>query len=41
MKEVDQREGYTQILNSFMTGAVIIYKPVHSFAEQINGLVSI
>ena len=27
--------------NSFMTKAVIIYKPVHWFALQINGLVSI
>ena len=27
--------------NSFMTEAVIIYKPVHRFAKQINGLVSI
>ena len=27
--------------NSFMTEVVIIQKPVHWFAEQINGLVSI
>ena len=27
-------------LNSFMMGAVITLKPVHWFAEQINGLVS-
>ena len=32
---------YLLIVNSFMTEAVIIYKPVHLFAEQINGLVSI
>ena len=28
-------------INSFMTEAVIILKPVHGFAEQINGLVFI
>ena len=27
--------------NPFMTEAVIVYKPVHWFAEPINGLVSI
>ena len=27
-------------INSFMTEAVIIQKPVHWFAEQINGLIS-
>ena len=32
---------YLLIVNSFMTEAVIIYKPVHLFAEQIKGLGSI
>ena len=31
----------TTILNSFMTETDIIYKTIHWFAEQINGLVSI
>ena len=35
------KSNYTAIINSFMTEAVIIQKPVHSFAEQINGLVSL
>ena len=30
-----------KLVNPFMTGAVIILKPVHWFAEQINGLASI
>ena len=30
-----------RVINSFMTEAVIIYKPVYWFAPQINGLVSI
>ena len=28
-------------INPFMTEAVIIQKPVYSFAEEINGLVSV
>ena len=28
-------------INSFMTEVLIIWKPIHSFALQINGLVSI
>ena len=32
---------WSGVLNSFMTEAVIIYKPVHWFARQINGLVSV
>ena len=31
----------TLCINSFMTEVPIIWKPVHWFAEQINGLVSI
>ena len=29
------------VFNPFLTEAVIIYKPVHWFAEQINGVASI
>ena len=33
--------GFYTLFNSFMTEAVIIYKPVHWFALEINGPVSI
>ena len=36
-----ERNKINYLLNFFMTEAVIIQKPVHWFAEQINGLVSI
>ena len=32
---------YTFFLNSFVAEVVIIYKLVHSFAEQLSGLVSL
>ena len=37
IKEIDLKNPF----NPFMTEAVIIYKPVHGFAEQFNGLFSI
>ena len=36
-----RQEVLTNEINSFMTKAVIIWKSVHLFALQINGLVSI
>ena len=33
--------GFDKLFNSFMTEVPIIKRPVHLFAEQINGLVSI
>ena len=34
------QESFLHMFNSFTTEADIIWKPVHWFAEQINGLVS-
>ena len=39
--QVIRHSGTWRAFNSFMTEAVIIEKPVHWFAPQINGLVSV
>ena len=41
LPELIKNTDNSNTFNSFMTGAVIIQKPVHWFAEQINELVSI